>query len=112
MYNRNLYKKVRDTTEYKHIDTVTAGAANNTGRITLLNGLSQGDTSTKRIGSNILMKSISMRLHFYTTTGCPSQAIRYMLVFVKQPQGQAPLQNDIVYNVDRFKKKAPRIDFL
>ena len=111
VYNRNLYKKVRDTTEYKHIDKSYSGYANKTGSLTLLNGLATNVVPTGRIGAEILMKSITMRLHFYTTASCPSQAIRYMLVYVKQPQGQAPILTDLVPSVEYLKAETTKDRF-
>jgi len=70
--------------EFKSLDvTVTAGAADTTGTLTLLNGVAPGSDINQRVGRQIMMKSIQLN---FTGIGNASNdsIIRFLVVWDKQ----------------------------
>ncbi|AXQ66153.1 MAG: coat protein [Cressdnaviricota sp.] len=89
------YYSVRRGPEKKYIDTSQAVGALAAASITLLNGTATGTDFTNRIGREILMKSIYLRLTAYNGTD-QDASLRIMLVYDKQPNGATPAITDIL----------------
>lgn len=80
----------RASGELKFIDTADAYNVNTTGTLTLLNGLSLGNTSSTRIGQKVTVKSLEVkyRAAVVATTGL-DQTHRMLFVLDRQPNGAA-----------------------
>lgn len=83
--------------ELKSIDIAgTSYECSTTGSITLINGVATGDDYTNRDGRKITMKSIFVRGHFNVGATPTGGAVRWMVVYDKQPNGAAPVITDII----------------
>lgn len=84
-----LIRKFKKEEERKYIDvTVNESIAAGGGATeTLLNAISQGNTSTTRIGNKITMESIAWKLRFMATGAETGWLIRVMLVYDRKPAG-------------------------
>lgn len=88
---------VSSAREKKVVDNVLSDAFNNTGTITLMNGVAQGDDYTNRDGRKVIFKSIQLRIIAFGTPGTAvDQSIRYLIVYDKQPTGALPAVTDIL----------------
>lgn len=96
----NPPKRRNRTPERKNIDTLVTTAFpfnTTTATITLLNGVDDGIVPTSRIGRKITMDSITWKCDVRmaaTTTG--ASALRYLIVFDKQPNGATATATDIL----------------
>lgn len=77
--------------EFKSVDTVITGDLNQTGTISLINGIARGDEINERNGREITMKSVqlSMACESTATTGI-AQTCRILLVYDRQANAAAP----------------------
>jgi len=89
-YDRRRPYYPRPGAEVKYIDTADAYAVNTTGTLTLINGLTLGNTSTTRIGQKVTLKSLEVkyRLAVTATTGL-DQTHRLLFVLDRQCNGAA-----------------------
>lgn len=77
--------------EWKYADTTINQLIDQTGAITLLNGLSPGTGANQRIGMKVAIRSIEMRLVCYVIAGTGvDQMQRLNLFFDRQANGVAP----------------------
>lgn len=85
------------STEWKYIDTTINQDVNTTATLTLLNGLSLGNTASTRIGQKITMQSMEAAVRLKTTaaTGV-EQFVRFLIVLDRQANGAAPALTDIL----------------
>lgn len=80
--------RMEDEIEYKYIDTYAAGAAVPTaGTSNELNLVAQGTTQITRIGAQIKMTSIQLRMSITALTSQTQSRCRVMLVIDKEPAG-------------------------
>lgn len=96
--NMSLFQKGGGV-EKKFLDTsVTLFVTGvNTGSITLLNGISQGTTSSTRIGSRIEIKSVQFRGNFQSgTVATGVTPLRVKIIYDKESNGAAPNVTDIM----------------
>lgn len=69
----------------------------NTGKVALLNGMAQNDTSSGRTGNSILMRNCHMRLVFTQNSAATASIYRVMLVLDTQQVGDTtPALTDIL----------------
>lgn len=87
-----------NTDEVKYADNVdTNSAIVPTGTIVLLNGLNLGTTASERIGRNIQIIRISVRINLKNTSALSSTA-RIMLIYDEQPNQQTFTMNNLLEN--------------
>lgn len=94
-----LYYGLSKSTEKKFVDTTVAVGALAATSITVVNGIATGTDYNTRIGREILMKSVYLRLTAYNGTD-QDAGIRIMLVYDKQPNGAAPAITDLLVSGD------------
>jgi len=80
--------------EYKYIDVANPAVAMNSavgGLVFLLNGCHVGASVSNRVGRQVMMKSIELRLFNYATSGTGTDQIhRVVLLYDRQANGVAP----------------------
>jgi len=95
-------------------DTTLSLSFDSSGSLTLLNGLTQGTTSSTRIGRRVTVKSIEWRFNCSTSTLTNWTSNRFMIVVDTQANAATPAFTDIydslspstlrnVSNMPRFK---------
>lgn len=85
--------------EKKFIDSTVAVAALLAPSLLLVNGVATGTDFNSRIGREILMHSLYMRLT-YSNTVDQTAGLRIMLVYDKQPNGVLPNITDVITTAD------------
>lgn len=102
--NTLMLRQLRNTEEKKYLDTVvnlTVPIAGNAAQVVLLNGMSQGNTASTRIGNKVTMKGLQLRLNAKAGNGeADGQLIRFILVAEKKPEGSASAWTSICNSVD------------
>lgn len=69
----------------------------------LLNGVAVGTADYNRIGNQIFMKNIQLRLAIYNNVqnnACVEEFVRILLVYDRQCNGVAPTWNDVIASVN------------
>lgn len=101
----------RPSVEWKYVDTADAYNVNSTGVLTLINGLSLGNTSTTRIGQKVAIQSLELkyRAAVVATTGL-DQTHRILLVLDRQCNGAALTLADVIVpaNTEGLRNLASR----
>lgn len=82
--------------EYKMVDTTLALAANTTGTYGLINGTLQGPEYYKRIGKQILMKSLTAHITCNVIAGLVDQYVTVFIVVMKAPHGSPPSTSSVI----------------
>lgn len=82
--------------EYKHLDSTvyTGSSIPTTGAISLLTGITQGDTSSTRNGNSVKGKSISLK--FESTCGTAITTQRFILFLDKNSNGVIPTATELL----------------
>lgn len=92
--------RVASAGELKNIDVTSVAlltAAQTTGTLLLLNGVTQGTSATTRLGRRTTMKSIYIRINVaLAATTAGASPLRYMVVYDKQTNATAPAATDIL----------------
>lgn len=83
-------------TEFDFKDTTTGVSPTSGGSMTLLNGMTQGDTASSREGNSIRMKSLDLRFYLTNNSTAVNTNTRVMLVHDKQPNGSTALVTDVL----------------
>lgn len=91
---RTVNKIINKDVEYHFKDVAPSVSLSATGTLTLLNGLTTGDTDQTRQGKKVTVKSIQLGGTVSTTT--EDTVVRAMLVYDKQANGDAPSILDIL----------------
>lgn len=91
---RTVNKIINKDVEYHFKDVAPSVSLSSTGTLTLLNGLTTGDTDQTRQGKKVTVKSIQLGGTVSTTT--EDTVVRAMLVYDKQANGDAPSILDIL----------------
>lgn len=83
--------------EWKYSDTQVNQDLNTTAGYILLNGLVPGTAATQRIGQNVSIKSIEVKLRMQVTpaTGV-DQFVRVIIALDRQPNAAAPVIGDLL----------------
>lgn len=104
----------RPGAEWKYIDTADAYAVNTGGTLTLINGLSLGNTATTRIGQKVLLQSLEVKFRnaVVATTGL-DQTHRIMIVLDRQCNGAALTLAEVINptNTEGLRNLASRRRF-
>lgn len=98
--------------EYKYIDTAVGSCpVDGTWAITLLNGCQQGDTATTREGQSTTIKSIQV---YGTIADDVALNARWMLVYDKQPNGEALTMAEVLTlnGINKLKNLANKHRFI
>ena len=96
MEDENIF--LDNISEVKYADNVdTNNAIVPTGTIDLINGLNLGTNSNERIGRNIQIIRISVRINLKNTSAL-SSTVRIMLIYDMQPNGITFGMNDLLEN--------------
>jgi len=90
------YQPKLSLVEKNYFDVNTTVAANTTGSITLLNGVSQGTSGVQRIGLRYNLDSIQWSLFVTALTTSTTQYVRMYLVWDKNPNGATPTVSAII----------------
>lgn len=110
---QNLRKNVKECmlklSELKHIDTNLAGAVAAAGGIQVLNDVSQGTSTTSRVGNQLYNVKLNIRGHVVLAATQAGDLFRYIIFKDKQTDGSAPAVLDILetanvdanYNLDK-----------
>lgn len=78
------------TGEFKSVDTVVSQAIDQTGAVTLVNGIARGDEINERNGRELTMRSIQFNARAYATSGTGSDQIgRVLIVYDRQTNAAA-----------------------
>jgi len=95
------YLKGLVNSEMLHNQLTGNTTVSNTGVVTLLNGMAQGDTSSQRTGNSILMRNVFLRLVFTQSAAATSTIYRVMLIKDTQQVGdQSPAAPDILESLN------------
>ncbi len=76
--------------EDKYLDTVVGTTVNNTGFTQLLNGLTQGNGVSNRVGDSIRIVNLIMNLSFTISASATTTFIRCIIFVDNESQGAAP----------------------
>jgi len=102
------------SSEWKYIDTADAYAVNTTGTLTLLNGLSLGNTATTRIGQKVTLRTLEVKYRsaVTATTGL-DQTHRILFVLDRQCNGAALTLAEVIVpqNTEGLRNLAQRKRF-
>jgi hypothetical protein len=99
--------------EVKYVDTSIGQVVDTTGAVTLIDGMSQGNTVSTRVGRQVSLKKIEYNLVMYPTiTTGVDQVGRFILFYDRQTNGAAPAVIDVLtaatpfalYNRDNLKR--------
>lgn len=91
------YLKGLVNSEMLHNQQIGSTTVSSTGLVTLLNGMSQGDTSSARTGNSVLMRNVHLRLVLTQAPAAISTIYRVMLILDKQQVGDtSPTISDIL----------------
>ena len=78
------------TGEFKSVDTVLSQPIDQTGAVTLVNGIARGDEINERNGRELTMRSIQFNARAYATSGTGSDQIgRVLIVYDRQTNAAA-----------------------
>lgn len=78
------------TGEFKSVDTVLSQPIDQTGAVTLVNGIARGDEINERIGRELTMRSIQFNARAYATSGTGSDQVgRVLIVYDRQTNAAA-----------------------
>ena len=76
--------------EFKSVDTAISQVIDQTGAVTLVNGIARGDEIFERNGREVVMKSIEFHCRCYATAGTGADQIgRILIVYDRQTNGAA-----------------------
>lgn len=78
------------TGEFKSVDTVVSQAIDQTGAVTLVNGIARGDEINERTGRELTMRSIQFNARAYATAGTGADQVgRVLIVYDRQTNAAA-----------------------
>ena len=76
--------------EFKSVDTVVSQAIDQTGAVTLVNGVARGDEINERTGRVLTMRSIQFNARAYATSGTGTDQVgRVLIVYDRQTNAAA-----------------------
>lgn len=95
---KKTVKEIQSKEELKYLDTLLNNSTiNTTATLTLLNGMTLGDTVSSRDGDSIVPTSIQFRARFsHSQNGLTDLVVRHMIFWDAQPNGAAPTVGDVL----------------
>jgi hypothetical protein len=90
------YLKSLVNTEFKQVNTSRSFAQDNSGTVTLLNALIQGDDYDNRGGRMVRFKSLEMRYIMTQHASATNTQVRNILFIDKTPSGSTPQILDLI----------------
>lgn len=94
------------TGEFKSVDTVLSQPIDQTGAVTLVNGIARGDEINERNGRELTMRSIQFNARAYATAGTGADQVGRVLIVYDRQTNAAALTGAQVLST--FDTNAPR----
>jgi len=82
--------------ELKVCDTLAEITLLSGGEVHLINGIIEGTGVTERVGRQITIKRIELRIWFEAISLTPQRAVRVLIVYDRSPNGVSPTYTDIL----------------
>lgn len=90
------YLKGLINVEKHYFDTNASGPVDNSGSISLLSGIGQGDDVNQRQGNSVLAKTLLFRTFCNLNTSAESTQLRFIIIKDLENQGSTPSVSDVI----------------